>query len=230
MIKWRQVAWIIYKHFKLSDEDGAMLEWDELINVHLRGDNLQQFENDWNNMILNVRSLHEEAFLESVFRKQLEKSEQLKSVMALYQQDYTQRGEKKSYQKLKDMLRVHLEKKLLDKNKNALSNNLDGKALAGNKGGGKKNGQPSDNARTGDCRQWRNEGKCSRGSNCPWKASHTDEKKGGRDRSPSTTRKSKGKGKSDSGGQVAGDRGRTRTRETSPSRDGGGAHQPRDFT
>ena len=71
-----------------------MLEWDELINVHLRGDNLQQFENDWNNMILNVRSLPAEAFLESLFRKQLENSDQLKTVMALYQQDYTQRGEK----------------------------------------------------------------------------------------------------------------------------------------
>ena len=56
---------MIYKHFKLSDEDGAMLEWDELINVQLRGDNLQQFEDDWNNMILNIRSLPEEAFLES---------------------------------------------------------------------------------------------------------------------------------------------------------------------
>ena len=55
-----------------------MLEWGELINVHLRGGNLQQFENDWNYMVLNVRTLPEEAFLESLFRKQLEKSEQLK--------------------------------------------------------------------------------------------------------------------------------------------------------
>ena len=30
--------------FKLSDEDGAMIEWDELVNVHLKGDNLQQFQ------------------------------------------------------------------------------------------------------------------------------------------------------------------------------------------
>ena len=43
MIKGRPVAWVIYKHFKLSDEDGAMLEWDELINVHLRGGQLAAF-------------------------------------------------------------------------------------------------------------------------------------------------------------------------------------------
>ena len=110
MIRGRQVAWMIYKHFKLSEEDGAMLEWDELLHVHLRGDNLQQFENDWNNTILNIRELPDEVFLATLFRKQLDKSEQLKNAMALYQQDYTQRGERKSYQKLKDILRFHLEK------------------------------------------------------------------------------------------------------------------------
>ena len=110
--------------------------------------------------------------------------------MALYQQDYTHRGEKKSYQKLKDILRLHLEKKLLDKNKHAWSNNLDGKAYVG-KGVGKKSGPKGENARTGDCRQWRNEGKCSRGSNRPCKASHTEEKKGSRARSPSANKKGK---------------------------------------
>ena len=117
--------------------------------------------------------------------------------MALYPQDYTQRGEKKSYQKLKDILRLHLEKKLLDKNKSAWSNNIDGKAYAGGKkDGGNNDSQPSDGARRGDCRQWRNEGKCSRGNLCPWKHSHTPEKKGGRARSPSRQNgKDKGKSK-----------------------------------
>ena len=54
MIKGRQVAWMTYKDFKLSEVDGAMLEWDELLSVDLRGDNLQQFEKDWNNTSLNI--------------------------------------------------------------------------------------------------------------------------------------------------------------------------------
>ena len=99
MIKGRQVAWVIYKNFKHSEEDGAMLEWDELLSVDLRGDNLQQFENDWNNTILNIRELPDEVFLETLFRKPLDKSEQRKNDMALYQQDITQRGEKKELPK-----------------------------------------------------------------------------------------------------------------------------------
>ena len=122
------------------------------------GGNLQQFENDWNNTILNIRGLPDEVFLETLFRKQLEKSDQLKNAMALYQQDYTQRGEKNGYQKLRDILRFHLEKKLLGKNKNAWTINIDGKAfVGGKKDGGNNDGQPSDGARRGDCRQWRNE-------------------------------------------------------------------------
>ena len=169
---------MIYKYFKLSEEDGAMLEWDELLSVHLRGGNLQQFENDWNNTILNIRELPDEIFLETLYRKQLDKSEQLKNAMALYQQDITQRGEKQSYQKLKDILRYHLEKKLLDRNKNAWNHN-DGKGFVGKKQDGANNdGPPADGLKRGDCRQWRNEGKCSRGNQCPWRGSHTQDKKG----------------------------------------------------
>ena len=63
MIKGRQIAWMMYKHFKLSEVDGAMLEWEELLSVELKGDNLQQFENDWGAMCLVVRELPDEKSL-----------------------------------------------------------------------------------------------------------------------------------------------------------------------
>ena len=85
--------------------------------MELRGDNLQQFENDWNNTCLNIQELPDDKFLESLFRKQLDKSEQLKKAMVLHWQDITQRGEAKNYTELKDILRHHLERKLLDRNK-----------------------------------------------------------------------------------------------------------------
>ena len=44
-----------------------------------------------------------------MYKKQLDKSEQLKAAMNLYVQDCTQRGEPKSYEKLKRMVRIHLE-------------------------------------------------------------------------------------------------------------------------
>ena len=105
---------MIYQNFKLSDIDGAMLEWDELLQVELKGDNLQQFQNDWDSTCLSVKELPDARFKESLYRKQLEKSDQLKQTMQLYWQDITQRGESKSYDKLKGILGLHLERRKLE--------------------------------------------------------------------------------------------------------------------
>ena len=49
MIKGRQVTWMVYDHSRLSDIDGAMLNWDELLRVELKmpGDNIKQYPNYW---------------------------------------------------------------------------------------------------------------------------------------------------------------------------------------
>ena len=93
MINVRQVAWMLYQHFKISDHDSTMLDWDAIISVELKGDNLQQFLNDWEATLLDIAKVPDDEMLESLFRKQLNKSEQLKTTMQLYWQDYTQRKE-----------------------------------------------------------------------------------------------------------------------------------------
>ena len=43
----RQIAWMIYDHFKLTDTDGAFLEFTDLLRVELKGDNLRAFDTLW---------------------------------------------------------------------------------------------------------------------------------------------------------------------------------------
>ena len=59
-----------------------MLDWDELHSVELKGDNLRQFLSDWQTTILSINGLPDAKFLEPLFRKQLDQSEQLKNAMA----------------------------------------------------------------------------------------------------------------------------------------------------
>ena len=92
MLTGRQITWLLYDYFKISDTDGAMLEWDAIMQVELKADNLAQFESDWETTLLNINGMPEEKILESVFRKQLMKSEQLKNAMALHDQDVNIRG------------------------------------------------------------------------------------------------------------------------------------------
>ena len=76
MIKGRQISWLVFDHFRLSDIDGTMLNWDEILKIELRmpGDNVRQFLNDWDTTFTNVNSAPDPEFLESMFRRQLEKS------------------------------------------------------------------------------------------------------------------------------------------------------------
>ena len=119
MFTGRQITWMIYQHFKVSATDGAMLDWDELLSVELKGDNPQQLSSDWESTIFSIDELPDEKFLESIYRKQLEKSDQLKNAIGLYRQDIIQRGEEKSYEKLKKMVQIHLDKLRLERNKSA---------------------------------------------------------------------------------------------------------------
>ena len=121
MVKGRQITWNVFHNFRTTDIDGAMLEWDEIINIELHGDNLSQFLTDWDATCLNINQLPDENFLETMFRKQIEKSVQLRGQMALYWQEVTQKGVKKSYEGLRRIVDLYLEELHLKRNRAALA-------------------------------------------------------------------------------------------------------------
>ena len=46
-IKGRQITWMVYKLFVITDSDHALNRWYDLMHVKLHGDNLTQFLVDW---------------------------------------------------------------------------------------------------------------------------------------------------------------------------------------
>ena len=78
----RQITWMLYDYFKVSSNDGTLLDWNEILNVELKGDNLAQFQTDWEQTMLSINEIPTESMLESLLRKQLDKSEQLGNAMA----------------------------------------------------------------------------------------------------------------------------------------------------
>ena len=168
------------------------------------GDNVKQFLNDWDTTCANINNLPDVEFMESMFRRQLEKSIVLKPVLALCWQGITQDKEPKDYKKLKHIVESHLEEQLLRRNQAALS------AAPGPKqqmlpamGDGQV--QP----RNGLCKKWAKAGECAAGDDCPWAASHTKENK------PKGKGKGKGQGKS---GDRSTSPSQTRVRAPAPPR------------
>ena len=80
MLTGRQIARMIYEHFRLTDIDGAFLEFTDLLKVELKGDNLRAFDTSWDETPLAMAQMPEDQYLESLYYKQLEKCDQIQNV------------------------------------------------------------------------------------------------------------------------------------------------------
>ena len=199
MINGRQIAWMIYDHFKLTAQDGAILNFTDLQSVTLKGDNVAQFMNNWEMTLSGMNKIPTDDILESLFQSQIKKSKQLESAFALYEEGITHRGDDHSYERLMKMVNAHLAKRRLDANRNAMDVAIAGKGFAGKGGKGPK-------ILAGDCPTFMKKGHCSRGKSCPFTHDY--------DRAP--PRKPKGKGKGKGKGKPS-ERGRSSSRDSSKS-------------
>ena len=77
----------------MTRTEGALLEFQDLMNVELQGDNVVKFDNDWDTTLAGMKELPAITILECLYRKQLENSTQLKGAMDLYNEGIVLRGE-----------------------------------------------------------------------------------------------------------------------------------------
>ena len=152
----RELLWWVYNHFKLKDTDGAMLEYRDLTNVTMKGDNLQAFINDWDYVMLGVKDVPGEKMLEEMFRTQLQKCSSMQTHMALYEQDVLFKRQVRSYENLRFVVDTLLEEKRQRSTRNQLYNKTG--PFAGGAAGGA----------TGDCHNWTRKGNCVNGDKCSW--------------------------------------------------------------
>ena len=175
-------------------------EFQDFINLELRGDNLSQFVALWDKCLLTMTNLPTQDIMESTFRSQIVKSDKLKEVMKMYKWEINQKDAKPSYESLRRMVDTYIETSRLDKAIKE-SDNPKKYGSAVRSAPGPKEEKP--------CRHWSAKGACQRGDTCAFwhdparkaKAkfradSPSDDKgKGKGDRSSSRERKGRGKGR-----------------------------------
>ena len=101
------------------------------------------FVNEWDMTLSGLKDAPSDAIMESLFKRQLDHSVQLKETMSLYQLEVTQRGVTKSYDKLRSIVNVHLEQRRRLKTREELSSS--GRSRHAN--------AAISNVKQGDCRQ-----------------------------------------------------------------------------
>ena len=80
LVTGRQMLFLIYEQYRISEVDGALLDLEDLLHVRLHNDDLRNFLNDWEHVLTGMRQLPDEELLETLFRNQLDKSQQMHGV------------------------------------------------------------------------------------------------------------------------------------------------------
>ena len=135
----------------------AIYDLEDLMSVRLVNDDLKSFISKWDSVLAGMKKEPEQSVLEAYFHMAIKNFRPLNHDLALY--DRAAEGTKeKAYDFLIAAARAYLERKRLDKMRDATKRSLGGKDLAA----------PAKPDKKGACFEFQKTGKCKRGSSCPY--------------------------------------------------------------
>ena len=203
-LKGRQILLLLYQHYKISEVDGQMLDFQDLLAVHMVGEELRRFMNDWEMTVTGMRKLPEEDVLETLFRRQIQRHPGFREHMAYYER-LPIGHEERNYRYLVTLVKRYLETRRRNQLRDEASRSVGRAAYVA-----------EDVLRQrGDCYQWLEHGKCASGRDCPFL--HDKEKAGrGRSDSPRGSRTGSPRRSLPRGGSLGSNRGSARGRSDSP--------------
>ena len=103
---------MIYDYFRVTGAHDAVLYYADLCSVVLHDDNIQEFDRRWDEVLLSMSKIPSEDILESVYKLRIRESDQLKTVLELYDVEIHQKTSVPNYQKLKTMMKRCIDQKL----------------------------------------------------------------------------------------------------------------------
>ena len=180
-VKGRHLLLRFHEYFATSIRHGAMYGLEDHMLVKMVNDDLKGFINKCDSVLAGMKKEPENNVLEAYFHLAVKRFKPLEHDLALY--DRAAEGSKeRSYDFLITAARAYLERKRLEKMRDATKRSLGAKDVA----------LPAPDDKKGVCFDYQKTGKCKRGSSCPYKREKGREKskgKGkGKDRSQSRSR------------------------------------------
>ena len=98
--------------FVCTGAHDTVLDWADLFSITLRNDNVQEFDTRWDEILLSMTKIPSDDILESLYKLRIRESDQLKTVLELYDMDIHQKISMPNYQKLKTMVKRSIDQKL----------------------------------------------------------------------------------------------------------------------
>ena len=89
----------------------TVLDYADLFSVPLHDDNVQEFDTRWNEVLLSLTKNPSDDFLKSLYKLRIRGSDQLKTVLGLYEMEIHQKISMPNHQKLKTMVKRSTDQK-----------------------------------------------------------------------------------------------------------------------
>ena len=163
-LRGRQIAFLIYEYFRVTGANDSVENYADLFTGALRNDDIQEFDSKWDGILLSMTQIPFDDILEGLYKLRVRESENLKTVLELYNMEIHQKKAAPDYHRLKTILKRSIEQNLRIKNFETRTGNYETNVVV------KKQGTKQREQRTlGDCWQWKPNGQCSRGDNCSFR-------------------------------------------------------------
>ena len=163
-LRGRQIAYMIYDNFQVTGAHQTVLDYADLFSITLRDDDVQDFDTRWDEILLSMTKIPPDDILESLYQLRIPESDQLTTVLDLFDMEIHQKISMPNYQKLKTMVKRSKDQKLRLRNFDARSERIETGAVVPSRrrSSGIERGQ-------GVCCKWKAKGQCSRGDRCSFR-------------------------------------------------------------
>ena len=105
LLRGRHIAFMIYDYFRVTGAHDTALEYDDLFSVTRRNDDFQEFDTRWDEILLSMTKIPTDDILESSYKMRIRESDQLKTVLELYDMEMHQKISRPNHQRLKTMVK-----------------------------------------------------------------------------------------------------------------------------
>ena len=130
-LRGRQIAYLIYKQFRVTGTDDSVENYTDLFNIALRNDDIQEFDSKWDGILLSMTKIPHDDILEGLPKLRIRESEKLKTVLELYDLETHQKKLGPDYHRLKAMVKRSIEQEIRNKNFGA-GRETNGQCVKGN--------------------------------------------------------------------------------------------------
>ena len=139
----------------------TVLDYADLFSITLRNFNVQDFDVRWDEILNSMTKIPPDDILESLYKLRIRESDQLKTVLELYDMEIHQKISKPDHQRLRSMVKRSIVQKLRSRNFNARNERIETGAVVKN-----RKDQRGVERGPGECFQWKAKGQCSKGDSC----------------------------------------------------------------